>query len=115
VPSLFASIAPGPVRRRMAKKRPLLENPRLRRMVQLGVANHPFKLPRPEPLTDDALRALATPTTVIIAEKSAPLSPKVAATRARLIPGAVIDVVKGAGHEVSLSHIDRCITGLSNT
>lgn len=112
VPSLFAGIAPGPVRRRIARRRPLINNPRLQRMVRLGVANHPFTLPRPELLSDAALRSIAMPTTVIVAGKSAPLSAKVATARARLIPGATIDVVKDAGHEVSLSHVDRCIAAL---
>jgi pimeloyl-ACP methyl ester carboxylesterase len=110
LPSLLGSKAPDPIRRRMARTRPLLEDPRIMKMALLGQTNHPFGLPAPVPLTDDELRAIAVPTTVLIAGRSAPFDPKVAADRARLIPNVVVDVVDGAGHEVMWSHVERCVS-----
>lgn len=112
MPMLLAWMAPGPIRRRLARTRPLLEDPRLMRLALHGQRNHPFRLPRPEPLTDQQLTALRRPTTVIVAGRSAPFDPRVAATRARMIPDATVEVIEGAGHEVSWSHADRCVSYL---
>jgi pimeloyl-ACP methyl ester carboxylesterase len=115
VPLLLGFLLPGPIRRRLARKRPLLDDPRLMRLGFQGQRNHPFKLPAPDPFTDDELHSVDVPTTIILAGKSAAFSPTIALQRARLIPNAVIDVVDGAGHEVSWSHVDRCITPLLST
>src|SRR4051794_31446051 len=113
LPMLLGFLLPGPIRRRLARKRPLLEDPRLMRLGFLGQRNHPFKMPGPEPFSDDELRRVGVPATVILAGRSAAFDASVAAERVRLlIPDAVVDVVEGAGHEVSWSHVDRCIAGL---
>ncbi len=39
----------------------------------------------------------------------------IAAERARIIPRAAVDVVEGAGHEVSWSHVERCLTYLTSS
>jgi pimeloyl-ACP methyl ester carboxylesterase len=112
VPMLLGFLLPGPIRRRLARKRPLLEDARLLRLGFHGQRNHPFKMPGPDPFTNDELRSVTVPTTVILAGRSAAFSATIAAEHARLIPGAVVDVVEGAGHEVSWSHVDRCIAPL---
>jgi pimeloyl-ACP methyl ester carboxylesterase len=114
IPMLLGWLAPGPIRRRMARSRPLLDDPRLLRVGLHGQLNHPFRLPKPEPLTDAQLANINVPTTVVVAGRSAPFDPRVAATRARLIPGAIVEVVVGAGHDVSLSHLDRCLALLTS-
>jgi pimeloyl-ACP methyl ester carboxylesterase len=106
---LFGAIAPDRVRRRLARTRPMLENPKIMRMALAGQTTHRFGLPKPDPLPDHELAAVAVPTTVVVAGHSAPFSPTIAAQRATLIPGAVVDVVPGAGHEVSWTHVDRCV------
>ena len=110
MPMLLGWLAPNPIRRRLARTRPLLEDRRLMRMALRGQRNHPFRLPKPEPLTDAQLAAIRVPTTVIVAGRSAPFDPRVAAARARTIPGATVDVLDDAGHEVSWSHVDRCLS-----
>ena len=112
LPLLFGSLAPGPIRRRLARRHPLLEDPRIMRMALHGQMNHPFKLPELAPFTDDELRSVTAPTVVIVAGKSAPFSARVQATRAQLIPNAEIDVIRGARHEVSWTHVDQCASHL---
>jgi hypothetical protein len=77
--------------------------------------NHPFRAPGVESLTDDGLQSITAPTVVIVAAKSAPFAPAVPADRARLIPDAEIEVIPGARHDVSGSHIDRGATLLSHS
>ena len=115
IPMLLGWLAPGPIRRRLARTRPLLEDPRLLRVGLHGQRNHPFRLPKPEPLTDAQLAAIAVPTTVVVAGRSAPFDPRIAAERARIIPRATVEVVDGAGHDVSLSHVDRCLAHLTSS
>ncbi len=110
LPNLLGSIAPGPLRRSLARTRPLLEDPRLMRLGLLGQTNHPVGMPAPVELSDDELRSITAPTTAVIAGRSAPFEPTLAAHRASLVPGVDVDVVEGAGHEVMWSHVDRCAT-----
>jgi pimeloyl-ACP methyl ester carboxylesterase len=112
LPSLFGVLAPDPIRRRLARRRPLLDDPRVVRLALHGQMNHPFRLPGVDPLTDDDLRAITAPALVIVAGNSAPFAPAVQAERARLIPDAQVDVLRGAGHEVFWTHVDHCVTGL---
>ena len=114
LPNLLGSKAPARIRRSMARTRPLLEDPRLMKLALLGQTNHPFGLPQPIVLTDDELRSIDVPTRVVIAGRSAPFEPKLAAQRAALIPDVVIDVVDGAGHEVMWSHVERCLSHVTN-
>jgi len=114
MPNLLGSKAPDRIRQRMARKRPLLEDPRLMTMALLGQTNHPFGLPQPVVLTDDELRSISVPTRVVVAGRSAPFPPDVAARRAALVPGAVIDVVDGAAHDVMWSHVERCLSHVTN-
>ena len=109
LPMLFGSLAPGPVRRRLARTRPMLEDPRLMRSALHAQRNHPFRLPAPVLLTDEQLGSVSAPTVVIVAGKSAPFDPTIQAERGRLIPSAQVVVVPGAGHEVSWTHVDECV------
>lgn len=109
LPNLFGAMAPGPLRRLLARRRPLLEDPRIMRLALHAQMNHSFKLPGPMPLTDQELRSITAPTVVIVAGKSAPFAPDVQAERARMIPNAEIEVIQRARHEVSWTHIDHCV------
>ena len=79
------------------------------KLALLGQMNHLFGMPQPIELSDDELRSITVPTTAVIAGRSAPFEPKLAAQRAALIPGAAVDVIDGAGHEVMWTHVDRCV------
>jgi pimeloyl-ACP methyl ester carboxylesterase len=109
LPMLLGAVAPAPIRRRLARRRPMLEDSRIMRMALHAQMNHPFKLPGPAPVTDDELRSVTAPTVVIVAERSAPFASRVQVERAGLIPNADIDVIRGASHEVSWTHVDRCV------
>jgi pimeloyl-ACP methyl ester carboxylesterase len=75
--------------------------------------NHRFRLPGVEPLTDEELQSITTPTVVIVAGKSAPFAPRVQAERAGLIPNGDVEVIRGARHDVSWTHVDQCVAHLS--
>ena len=110
LPMLLGSLAPGPVRRRLARRHPMLEDPRIMRMALHAQMNHPFRLPAVAPLTDDELRSITAPAVVIVAGKSAPFAPRVQTARARLIPRAKVVVVPDARHDVSWTHVDLCVS-----
>jgi pimeloyl-ACP methyl ester carboxylesterase len=109
LPMLFGAAAPGPIRRRLARRRPMLEDPRIMRIALHAQMNHPFRLPGVAPLTDEQLQSITAPTVVIVAGNSAPFASRVQAERAGLIPSVEVDVVRGAGHEVSWTHVDHCV------
>lgn len=115
LPNLFGSMTPGPIRQRLARRCPLLDDRRIMRMALHGQMNHSFRLPSPEPFTDDELRSITVPTVVIVAAKSAPFASNIQADRARLIPNAEIDVIPGARHDVALTHVDHCVDRLSHS
>jgi pimeloyl-ACP methyl ester carboxylesterase len=112
LPMLLGSLAPGPIRRRLARRRPMLEDPRIMRMALHAQRSHSFRLPGVAPFSDDELRSVVAPTVVIVAGRSAPFSPTVQAARARLVPHAQVDVIPGARHDVSWTHVDRCVAHL---
>jgi pimeloyl-ACP methyl ester carboxylesterase len=114
MPMLLGSLAPRRLRERLARSRPMLEDPRVMRMALHAQRNHPFRLPAAEPLTDDELRSISAPTAVIVAEKSAPFASRIQVERASLIPQAIVTVIPGARHEVSWTHVDECVAQLSS-
>jgi pimeloyl-ACP methyl ester carboxylesterase len=109
LPMLLGAAAPGPIRRLLARRRPMLEDPRVMRIALHAQMNHSFGLPGVAPLTDEELQSITARTVVVVAGKSAPFAPRVQAERAGLIPSAEVDVIRGAGHEVSWTHVDHCI------
>lgn len=110
LPMLIGSVAPPPIRRRLARRRPMLEDPRVIRMARHGQMNHQFRLPGTTPLTDEELQSITVPTVVIVAGRSAPFASRIQAERAALIPGAEVVVISGAGHEVSWTHAEEFVT-----
>jgi pimeloyl-ACP methyl ester carboxylesterase len=113
LPMLLGSLTPGPIRRLLARRRPMLEDPRVMRIALHTQMNHQFRLPGVVPLTDEELQSITARTVVIVAERSAPFSPVVQAERAVLIPSAEVDVIPGAGHEVAWTHVDQCFSRMS--
>jgi pimeloyl-ACP methyl ester carboxylesterase len=110
VPTLLASLLPGPPRRVAAKilRMPLLEDERVLRLALYAQVNHRTRLLRPDPLSDDQLRSIEQPVMLILGAKSQVVP--AAEVRARveaLLPRVEVDVVPGAGHAVALSHLAR--------
>jgi pimeloyl-ACP methyl ester carboxylesterase len=112
LPNLFGSMAPAPMRQLLARRHPMLEDPRIMRMALHAQMNHLFRLPSAEPLTDADLRSITAPTVVLVAGKSAPFAPQTQTERAGLIPNAEVEVIRDARHEVSWTHVDQCVAHL---
>jgi pimeloyl-ACP methyl ester carboxylesterase len=116
------SVMPGPIRRRAAvwTRMPALDDRRVMRMARLGYRKHPFRLPPPEPLTDDQLRAITTPSLILLGERSAVHRATLVAQRVHaLMPSAQLDFVADAGHALPVSHAvaiaERITTFLKRT
>jgi pimeloyl-ACP methyl ester carboxylesterase len=110
VPTLLASLLPGPPRRVAAKllRMPVLEDKRVLRVALYAQVNHRTRLLPPEPLSDDQLRSIEQPVMLILGAKSQVLpAAEVQARAEALLPRVEVDVVPGAGHAVALSHLER--------
>lgn len=111
LPVLLGSLAPARVRRALARRlqNPLLENERASRLLLHGMVRHAPGFPLLGPLTDDELRAVSLPVTLLIATQSEAFDPNVLAARAEaLLPEVSIEHVPGAGHALTVSHLDIC-------
>jgi pimeloyl-ACP methyl ester carboxylesterase len=115
VPVLLGAFAPTPMRRWMAKRfrMPLLDDKRAIRLTLYGQMNHPPRIPRLLPFTDDELRSITVPITVLVGEKTEPFDPNEITSRAKaLIPHANVELVRNAGHAFPLDHIDLVLSYL---
>jgi len=112
----LAGLTPGPIRRRLAGpvRNATLRDEELMPLLPLIMAFR-RRLPVPQPLTDGELSAIATPTLVLLGERSALYHPtEVAAHLARVMPAARVEIVPGASHdlpahspELVADHIER--------
>ncbi|MEV5693208.1 alpha/beta fold hydrolase [Micromonospora globbae] len=98
----LASLTPRPVRRRLAG---LLANATLREDALMGLirASLAFRrrLPVAVPLTDDELASIATPTLLILGERSQMYDAASVAERVRrVMPAARVEIVPRAGHDL---------------
>jgi pimeloyl-ACP methyl ester carboxylesterase len=117
VPVLFGSIAPGPVRRWLARRArmPLLEDQRLMRMGLYGNLRHVPGFPPLRPFTDEQLRSITVPTAVLVGEQTEVFDAERLVRRAReLLPHATVELVPGAGHALTASHVDVCASRVSH-
>ena len=104
---MIGSLGPGAVRRKVAQwtRMPLVEDKRIMRMVFYGQIKHPFRLPPAGPVTDDQLRAIDAATLALLGEESELFrSARVAERLRRCIKSADVEIVKGAGHALPVSH-----------
>lgn len=109
VPSLLVAFLPKALRRFFVRllRLPPLDDPRMFQHGMKGQRGFKGDLLRPEPLTDEQLRAIQAPMLVLIAEKSAPFPAAPARDRlARLAPTAEVEVVANAGHALTVTHDD---------
>ena len=120
VPVLLGTFAPTPVRRWMARRfrMPLLDDKRAIRLMLYGQINHPPRIPRLLPFTDDELRAIAVPVVVLVGARTEPFDPDEVVSRAKaLIPHATVALVPDAGHAFPVDHIDlvlACVEQVTN-
>ncbi|MGZ6972391.1 MAG: alpha/beta fold hydrolase [Acidimicrobiia bacterium] len=116
VPVLLGALAPSPVRRWMAKRlrMPLLEDKRAIRLALYGQINHPPRIPRLLPFTDEELRSITVPVVVLVGDKTEPFDADEVVNRANaLIPHAKVALVPNAGHAFPLDHIDLVLSYLA--
>ncbi len=116
VPVLLGAFAPAPVRRSMARRfrMPLLDEKRAIRLALYGQLNHPPRIPRLLPFSDDELRSITIPTAVLVGEKTEVFDAHELINRARtLIPHADVTLVPNAGHAFPLDHIDLVLSYLA--
>lgn len=117
IPTLLAGLAPAPIRRWAGRRlrMPLLEDKRTMRMSLYGQMNHPFRLPLPDPLTDDQLRSITVPVVVLAGAKSGMLpSAAIVARVERLMPNVEAELVPDAGHALPVSHVELCASRVSH-
>jgi pimeloyl-ACP methyl ester carboxylesterase len=113
VPVLIGALAPAPVRRWMAgrSRMPLLDDKRAIRLMLYGQLNHPLRIPRLRPFTDDELRSITVPVALLVGEKTEPFDADELIDRARtLIPNADVRLVPNAGHAFPVDHVDLVVS-----
>ena len=117
LPILFGSLAPAFVRRWLARRlrMPLLENKQAMRMALHGQLHHPPRFPPLVLFTDDELRSITAPVTLIAGEKTEMFDTVAMTDRARrLLPNVTTELVAGAGHALTVSHAGLCASRVSH-
>ena len=112
-PVLLGALAPAPVRQWMARRlrMPLLEDKRAIRLALYGQINHPPRIPRLLPFTDDELRSITVPIAVLVGDKTEPFDANELIHRAKtLIPQAKVKRVPNAGHAFPVDHVDLVLS-----
>ncbi|MET7285440.1 alpha/beta fold hydrolase [Streptomyces sp. NPDC005573] len=107
--SLFATLAPKPLRPRLAAwlEQPVVVVPELRAWVLAGVRAFRIRRPAPLPLTDDELRTIGTPLYAALGRRSLLVHPARQVERVpRLIPGARAEIIANTGHGPAIDHPD---------
>jgi pimeloyl-ACP methyl ester carboxylesterase len=117
VPVLLGAYAPERVRLWLAKRfrMAVLENKRAIRLALHGQINHPPRIPRLLPFTDDELRSIRSPVTVLVGERTEPFDADEVVTRAHVIPGATVAQVSDAGHAFPVDHLDLVLAHIEQT
>jgi len=112
-PVLLGAFAPGPVRRWMARhfRMALLNDKRAIRLALYGQLNHPPRIPRLLPFTDDELRAITVPVVVLVGERTEPFDAGEVVRRAEaMITRATVALVPDAGHAFPVDHVDLVLS-----
>jgi pimeloyl-ACP methyl ester carboxylesterase len=109
VPVLLGGFAPNPLRRWIASRfrMPLVNDKQTIRLTLRGQINHPPRIPRLMPFSDDELQSVMVPATVLAGEKTEPFDPDELVHRAsELIRHAHVALVPDAGHAFPADHVD---------
>ena len=113
VPVLLGAKAPERVRLWMAKRfrMPLLEDKRAIGLALSGQFNHPPKIPRLLPFSDEELRTIGVPLAILVGERTEVFDAEEILSRAeRLMPTATIAKVPDAGHAFPVDHLDLVVS-----
>jgi pimeloyl-ACP methyl ester carboxylesterase len=105
--SLFATLAPSPLRPRLAAwlEQPVLVVPELRAFVRARVKAFKMHRPAPLPLTEDELRTVRTPLYLVLGRRSLLVHPRRQVERVpRLVPGARAEIIADTGHGPAIDH-----------
>jgi pimeloyl-ACP methyl ester carboxylesterase len=117
LPILFGSLAPGPVRRWIGRRfrMPLLEEKAIMRFALYGQLHFRVRFPRPVEYTDDELRSVSMPVTLLVGEKTEVFERDVLVSRAKaLLSNATVEVVPGAGQALTESDFELCASRVSH-
>jgi pimeloyl-ACP methyl ester carboxylesterase len=112
-PVLLGAYAPERVRLWMAKRfrMALLEDRRAIRLALHGQINHPPRIPRLLPFTDEELRSIEAPVAVLVGERTEPFDADEVTSRARkLIAKGSVALVPDAGHAFPVDHVDLVLS-----
>lgn len=111
-PTMLGTFLPAPLRRRIAKQKrhPMAEDRLACRLMLHGTLRHRPGIPTRLLLTDEELAAISVPIALVVSEHCEMFD--VAVMRARL-PNASTTVVAGAGHALTVSHVDHCVAALA--
>jgi pimeloyl-ACP methyl ester carboxylesterase len=113
VPVLLGALAPAPVRRWMAKRfrMPLLADKRAIRLAVHAAFNHPPRIPRLLPFSDEELRSISVPIVVLVGEKTEVFDADEVVERAKaLIPHAHVELVPDGGHAFPVDHVELVLS-----
>ena len=111
----LASLAPAMLRRRAARwlNNPALRDAEMMRMIRASMSFR-RRLPMPQVLTDDELRAVTAPTLALLGERSQLYRTTEVATRiGEVMPTARVAILPGAGHAFPMDDttiIERIVT-----
>jgi pimeloyl-ACP methyl ester carboxylesterase len=116
LPVMLSSFLPSTVRQRVArwKRHPLATDARQTRLMLLGLVHHHPGFPAKAPdLTDDELSSITMPTTLVVGEKTEMFDSAAMVERTRrLLPAVRAITIPGAGHALTVSHVDACVAGI---
>jgi pimeloyl-ACP methyl ester carboxylesterase len=116
VPTMLGSFLPAPMRRRIArtKRHPMAEDALACRLLLLGTLLHRPGIPTRTLLTDEELRDIGLPVTLVVGEHTEMFDTSAMVNRvSRLVPHSTATVVSGAGHALTLSHVNECVRQLT--
>ena len=105
----FASSAPAPIRQRAARwlRMSIVDDLPMRRLAMLSYRKFRWRLPKETTPTDAELRSIATPTLLLLGEKSELHDARRVGARTRaLMPALEVEIVPGAGHSLPVDQAD---------
>jgi pimeloyl-ACP methyl ester carboxylesterase len=118
VPVMLSSFTPGPVRHWVARRKhhPLAADKRWTRLMLLGVVYHRPGFPALQPpFADDELASISLPTSLVVGELTEMFDIDAMQQRMRaLVPTVTTTVIAGAGHALTISHVDECVRAVDN-
>lgn len=107
-----ASMTPKPIRSWLARRlrQPVAADRADSRLLLDAQRSHPPTLPPLQPLSDEALRSISAPVTVVVGQKSQAFDTSALVERVKgLIPNVSIEVIADAGHALAATHTRECI------